>query len=141
MSSNQPPATFLTARIIHGALLGGQVLFLLIVLMLIKENLGFTPQNNSAMIAMVCFAMAIPMMFIAPFIEKSIYKGANDSEISPTQRQTGLIIKYALWEGPCLFAIIVMLISKSLVTLPIVLIIFALFILNGPKAEHFDQSL
>lgn len=140
MSKATQPSPYLSARIIHGALLGGQVLFLAIVLVIIKDSLVFSPADGDYMLPILCGVIAIPALFIAPLIEKSIYKGKNDSEITPRERTTGSLIKYALWEGPCLLSLIVMLVTKSLVTLPFVIIIFALFFSSAPQEEHYSVS-
>ena len=140
MSTQPAPASYQTARIIHAALFAGQAIFLFIVIFLIKDTLGFELESGNNMIVMICYGMAVPLLFIAPFIEKNMHQGKNDSEITPTQRQTGQIIKYALWEGPCLFSIVVMLVTKSLITLPIALLVLALFILNAPKPEQYNNS-
>jgi hypothetical protein len=110
-----PRHSLMTLRIIWFALLMGQVIFLAIVLWLIRQpGQAAEPQVRRTLfiIAAVMLATAIPVGY---FLRMRLYERGRESDgsVSPGAYGSGNIIFYALCEGPSLFAIVGILLSRE----------------------------
>lgn len=140
----QSPKTMLkTIPLIHLGLLGGQVLFAIIVLVI-------TPLGKfSINIPNDPYLLAVPIMAIGSFTASVVlYRQLLTTAISkPTVQQkvtgyqTAMIVRLALLEGSSLFGIVVYQLTSNLLYLAISGIIILFFIIIRPTRDKIETDL
>jgi hypothetical protein len=137
---------FKTLKIMHFAMLVGQVLFLFISIFLINVNGPFVVNDKelSGIFKFVVPFFAIAGLITSNFIYKSrlasikiqsfLVKKINDY-------RAALILRYALLEGPSLLAIIVYLIFGDILFLSTAVLIMLYFLVIRPTTEKALEHL
>src|SRR5689334_12524835 len=101
-----PKQALLTMRIIWGAMLMGEIAFLLVVALVILPARKEPPkvQNLFVIVSAALLASAVTVAF---FVRTSLFNRARtDAGIPPGPYATGNIIFWAACEGPAFFAIV-----------------------------------
>lgn len=125
-----------TLRIIWFAMLMGEVIFLLIVLMLIQTRPG-TPADPDVTrlllyIGIGLVVTAVPMGYL---IRSRIYEMGRqtDGTVDPARYVTGNIVLLAMCEGPAFLGLVNILLSRQIMpSLMIVIIAMAVQAINFP---------
>jgi hypothetical protein len=128
-------------RIIFFALLGGQVVFLLIAFIL-KDN--FMVDNRIVNI----FDYLIPvLLFTAIFFSRFIYRtiinksGRLSFDRKVDTYRSAVITSLAILEGANIFAIMAFMLTGEYLYAAASVILFLLFILNSPSEDKFRSDL
>ena len=130
----------LNMRIIWLALLMGQLMFLLIlVLLILPRQLNVHPQPILSTVAFILTAAVIPAAFVARMM---IFRRRHtDGRLAPATYFTGSIIFWAGCESVNFFGLIVAMINGNLwPTIIVVAIALALFTLTFPMADKISVS-
>lgn len=138
--SNLQKRALMNMRIIWMALVMGQVLFLLILVLLILPSQHVVhPQPILAMVAFIFMAAAIPGAFVA---RTMIFRRTGaDGRLAPATYFTGSIIFWAGCEGVTFFALIVAMINGNLwPTIIVAAIGLALCALTFPMANRISDG-
>ena len=130
----------LNMRIIWLALLMGQLMFLLIlVLLILPRQLNVHPQPILSTVAFILTAAVIPAAFVARMM---IFRRRHtDGRLAPATYFTGSIIFWAGCESVTFFGLIVAMINGNLwPTIIVVAIALALFTLTFPMADKISDG-
>ena len=136
---------FKLLSIIHLALIAGMITFGLIVLFFIADFQH--PDNSSDFARMIVYlvpGLAIVGLFASNFISKNkINQLKEKSELSAKLAgyREALIIRYALLEGPCLFALITIFITNDSNYFIYAGVMFFLLILKRPTMKSTITEL
>ncbi len=138
--SNRQKRVLINMRIIWFALLMGQLMFLLIlVLLILPRQLNVHPQPILSTVAFILTAAVIPAAFVARMM--IFRRRHSDGRLAPATYFTGSIIFWAGCEGVTFFALIVAMINGNLwPTIIVVAIALALFALTFPMADRISDS-
>jgi hypothetical protein len=140
--SQSTPAPLKTLRVIYFALLAGQCLFLMV-------TLSITPNK------VISFSTADPLIFVAPIlaliaiisgpiISSKVLKGAKD-KITVREKlsvyQSAFIMRAALLEGTCLFAIVSFMISGNLFYVVVAGVLILIYLTTFPTNDKVVTAL
>lgn len=133
-----PKAALLTLRIVWGALLFGVLVFMLVV-GIILANTAAKPVDAqfATVLLVVLLALLVTELPIGYFVRMQVYKRSWQGDvISPSGYSTGNIILFACCESVALFALIVVLITRSYwpAIIPAV-IAMAIMVVNFPNGR------
>ncbi len=132
-------------RIVHFALVAGQVFFALITLFLLQ--VGKLDMEGQGLINV--FIFILPLFVVAGIIAsqvmfkiklKEVKKKINLSEKLIDYR-SALIVRYALLEGPSFFAIVVYMFTGELMFLGMAVLIILIFLFISPSVEKAGNDL
>jgi len=135
-------ARFKTTRIIHLALLAGQVLFAAVVFFLTRSTAISTDTNNPLFVVAPLLAMAAVVASI--FLYKQQLALATQQQTLNSklaQYQTALIIRWALLESASLFNIVCYFVTGNFALLLIAFLIIAYFISIRPTINSAENDL
>jgi len=138
--SNLQKRVLINMRIIWLALLIGQLMFLLILVLLILPNQHVVhPQPILATVAFILTAAVIPAAFVARMM---IFRRTRaDGRMAPATYFTGSIIFWGGCESVTFFGLIVAMINGNLwPTIIVVAIALALFALTIPMADRISDG-
>lgn len=132
-----------TTQLIFFALLAGVVMFLGITLFLHADKLVFDPSDIHVFMYVLLglIVMELPLLFILP---KPMYAAARKAETFDkqwTQYQTACLVRWALLEGICLFAVVCLFITQNLVFLIPFAVVFAGLLALHPSRQKFDDAI
>lgn len=131
-----PASAVRSARIIWAALLAGQVLFLVVVLVLMPKP---APQDQELpkLLALVAGVLVISGIPVGMMLRKKMWDaGRVDGVLQPSSYISGHVLFLALCEGPSLLALVSVLLAGSV--FPFVLpslVAMAVQIANYPTGE------
>lgn len=132
-----------SAQLIFFALMAGMVMFLGIVLFLSGEKLVFDP-SDVPIYMYVLIGLIVMELPVLAFIHKPMYAAARKAESFDkqwTQYQTVCILRWALVEGICLFAVVSILMTHNLIFLIPFAVVFAGFLALYPSRQKFDTMI
>ena len=119
-SMNQPQfsrqARLVTARIIWGAMLMGQIMFLAVIMLVIWPNARpehRMADNSLRIFLYVGMAMLVGAIAMGYFIRSIIAKRGPDGLIEGGRYVTGNIILWALSEGAAMFGLVGMMLDQK----------------------------
>lgn len=129
--------------IIWLGLMGGQVIFLMVVLLVLKGQA--VQEGLQGTIDIAAAAFLVPSLIMSQILYKKFIQKAKESNAGLKQNlasyQTANIIKGALMEGGNLFCIVALMVTNSQwLVIPIV-IVLGFFFLQRPSANKFDNEL
>lgn len=138
-----PKAIFKTIKIIHLALLAGQLLFFVV---------AFTqtpPQKFALNFANDPLLLVVPFMAVGSFLlsnilfKQQIGSAANQTTLAGklTRYQSASIIRFALIEGISLFSVVGFLKSGNLLFAVVFGLLILLFIANRPTKDKVETDL
>jgi hypothetical protein len=147
MSLNQysqtiPKAVFKTTKIIHLALLGGQLMFAVLMFMTNRSTTILT--DTSDLFLIVAPAIALGSFIASVFLyNQQITAAASRTSLSSklTSYQTALIIRCALLEGASLFNIVCYFVTGNFLFLLVSFIIMIYFITVRPTINKVAEEL
>jgi hypothetical protein len=140
----QTPKTFLkTLSIIHLALIAGQVLFAITALGIKTKHQTDVKNSNEA------FMFIVPLLALAGFVaghmlfKQQVNKLSGETSLKEKIKgyQGAVIVRFALLEGPSLFAIVAFLLTKNLLFLLVSALIILYFISLRPTKEKTENDL
>ncbi|HAS46303.1 MAG TPA: hypothetical protein DCS93_37830 [Microscillaceae bacterium] len=132
-----------TLDIIWLALMGGQVVFLMVTLLVLKGDMA--QENLQGMIDVVAVAFLVPSLLMSQILFKKFIQQIKDSEVALPEKlnryQTATLIKGALIEAGNLFCIIALMLTDSQwLVIPIVAVL-GFFFLQRPSVNKFEAAL
>lgn len=140
----QTPKTFLkTISIIHLALIAGQVLFAITALGIKTKHQTDVRNSNEV------FMFIVPLLALAGFVagqllfKQQVNKLSGETSLKEKIKgyQGAVIVRFALLEGPSLFAIAAFLMTKNLLFLLVSGVIILYFISLRPTKERTENDL
>lgn len=138
----QSPNTFLkTISIIHLALIAGQIMFAAVTFMI--TNKTTTGQRDNVFIYVVPI-MAFTGLAVSNILFKTLVNkidGQSPLKTKLAAYQSALIVRFALLEGPSLFAIVSFMLTGNLIFLGISGAIIAYFIYLRPTKQKIEDDL
>lgn len=141
-SQNNLKPSFKIARLVHLALLAGQVLFAGVTLFINKNIKVDTSRDNQFLI--IALILAIMGFFVGNLIYKQVVNVAAKKETFVEKMmayQSALIIRYALLEGASLFCIVSYFLTSNFIFLLISGAIIVYFIILRPKVDTIAEEL
>lgn len=138
---------FTKLTIIHAALLMGQVIFIAVSFFLINSGSFVLDEGSEDLrgififivpmivISAIAAAMIIPKSRLTAMREKSNLREKLNDYLSNT------IIKFALMEGPSLFAIVAYLLTGDILFLGLSAVVIVVFILERPSKQRLYMDL
>lgn len=132
-----------TLDLIWLALMGGQVLFLMVTLLFLKGDLA--QKNLQGMIDIAAAVFLLPSLAMSQLLYRKFMQRAKGVEIALSEKlaiyQNATIVKGALMEGGNLFCIIALILTNSQwLVIPIVAVL-GFFFLQRPSVNKFDAAL
>lgn len=132
----QTTNAYKSLQIIFYALLAGQVLFLLIAIFLVKEKIFTSARNDLENIFLpLVVILALLCMISGSRIFKARMQKLGDTR-SITERLSEYraicLVRWALLEGPCLFAIICFLLTANYLFVLIAILLLFFFCIISP---------
>jgi len=132
-----------TLDMIWLALMGGQVIFLMVTLLVLKGDLA--DKGLQGMIDLIAVAFLVPSLIMSQILYKKFIQRAKDSKATLPEKlaiyQNATIMKGALMEGGNLFCIVALMLTNSQwLVIPIV-VVLGFFFLQRPSVNKFDTAL
>lgn len=131
-------------NVIWLGLMGGQVIFLMVVLLALKGSMAQEGLQGTIDIAAAAFllpSLVMSQILYKKFIERAKENNGTNLKENLASYQTGNIIKGALMEGGNLFCIIALMVTDTQwLVIPIV-IVLGFFFLQRPSVNRFDNEL
>jgi len=148
MYNNQPvqqnaKSILKTAKIIHLALLSGQLMFAFVTIS-ISKNPSFNMKSVNDPFFIVAPLLAVSCFFVGNFLFKKLVGNLQNKTTLPdklTGYQAALIVRYALLEGASLFGIVVFMLTNNWFFLLISACIILYFITLRPGTEKVADDL
>lgn len=137
--------TYKTLNILFLAFLAGQIVFALIFLFVVKP-----PEvvDNTSSFSSILLLLSICLSVAGIFGGNVLYKKTVEKAlIQPTAEQKletyrgGLIMKYAMLEGPCLLAIIAYFLTGNMQFMYMAGLLIIIFIINKPSKDKIATEL
>jgi len=133
-----------TLKIIHIALIMGQLVFAGVVLFLDSQNsVGMAKELSN-----IFLFLALIFTGGGIFMSRTFYKSKLDAieqeqalDIKLAQLRTAMIMKYAILETPSIFALAGFLITGNYLILLFALLVIAVFVMEAPSLEKISQEL
>jgi hypothetical protein len=132
-----------TLRIIHLALLAGQVMFL-IVCIAISDNTLISFEPGDDIFFFVVPGLALMTLFAGNMLGKKLLENAKNQSSDDSKLnayRTMLIIRYALFEGPSLFAIVAFMLTGNLYYIFISATLILLMLMMRPARSKIEMDL
>jgi hypothetical protein len=130
--------------LIYYALLAGQIMFMAVAYLLNSNQISPTKHEMYDMFIIIVPIIIGSGLFLSNFIFKMLI-GKIEQKTSIENKlmtyRSALIIKYALMEGPSLFAIVAFLISGNAIFLAFAAVMILAFILQRPNRDKIAQDL
>lgn len=139
-----PAAVVKTTKIIHGALLAGQVLFAGVVVATGTRALYFNARDTKDVFFFVVPALAFGCIVAGFFLfKKQIERLSQKTDLQSkvTGYQTAFITKAALLNGSSLFSIVVFMLSANLFYLFISVVLMLILLRSRPTANRIADDL
>ncbi|SEO03649.1 hypothetical protein SAMN05192574_10564 [Mucilaginibacter gossypiicola] len=138
----QNPNTFLkTTSVIHLALIAGQIIFAATAFMTTKNH---ATNKSDDVFIYVAPIMAVTGFAIGSILFKTMVNkidGQSPLKTKLAAYQSALIVRFALLEGPSLFAIVSFMLTGNLIFLGISGAIIACFIYLRPTKQKIEDDL
>lgn len=130
-------------NLIWFALLGGQVMFLGVVLLVFKGQL-VNPELQG-LLDYVAVVVLFPAVFMSQFLYKQAIQKIKGDQLSPQEKltayQTATIIKGALLEGSNLFCIVAYMLTNTHWLVIVIVAVLGFFFTQKPSLQKFDTEL
>ena len=141
----QTPNTFLrTIKIIHLALVAGQVLFALTVIV-VSKRIVINVRDTQDPLVYAVPAFAVICFILSNLLFKKMLVGINNPDSSLKKKmamyQTALMIRLALLEAPSLFGTVAFFLTGLLMFLVISALMVAYFIYIRPTDDNVKEAL
>ncbi len=133
-----------TMRTIHFAMMGGMMMFGLVVFYLNSTTELSSSFENGDILLVVAGGFTLMAVGISPIIFKQqLAKLTGDEELRAKMAtfQTAHIIRCALLEGAGLFATVISLVSHNSVVLAALVLVVGVFVLHIPSALSLERDL
>jgi hypothetical protein len=131
-----------TLKIICGALMGGVVMFALVLCTIID-----IPNLNMDLPLLVVMAAAFGMvMYMMSFVMFKVLSGSTEAKSNDVQShfgilQTAWIVRYALIEGACFLNLIVTMMHNSLISLFVAMLGLLVMLIAFPRTVVVEELL
>ncbi|WP_419701884.1 hypothetical protein [Mucilaginibacter sp. NFX135] len=139
-----PAAAVRTMKIIHGALLAGQVLFASVAIATGTKTLYFNGRDTKDVFFFVGPALAFGCIIAGFFLFKKLIDRLSqktDLQSKVTGYQAAFITRAALLEGPSLFNIVAFMLSGNLFYLFISVLLMLILFRSRPTANRIAEDL
>lgn len=133
-----------TITLIYYALLAGQIMFLAVAYLLNSNQISSKKHEMYDIFIIIVPILIGSGLFLSNFIFKMLIGKIEQNTSIENKLMTyrsALIIKYALMEGPSLFAIVAFLISGNAIFLAFSAVMILAFILQRPNRDKIVQNL
>gem|GEM_PF-6447788 len=131
-------------RIIHFALLMGQMVFFIFVMVMHKDKLFYDLEKNR-MLWMLALGIAVLALVLSPIIYyRILYHRISDTDTLPEKMKhwgTASLVRFALMEGATLFSVILLFITSHLVFAYIAAVMLMLFANLIPLTSRIATDL
>lgn len=133
-----------TMRLIHFAMMGGLVMFGMVVFYLNTTAELSSSIENGYILLIVAGAFTLMAVGISPIIFKqqlAKLTGSEELRAKMAAFQTAHIIRCALLEGAGLFATVISLVTRDSIGLAALVIVVGVFVLHIPSALSLERDL
>ncbi|TVQ71669.1 MAG: hypothetical protein EA363_05605 [Balneolaceae bacterium] len=136
---------FLTIRLVPAAFITSVILFLILTIFVIIPEMDITFEGAEAIVLIGIGILAIPASFIAGMMAMKYRLGLIDQD-TPLSRKcpeyrTGNIIKFAIFEGAGLYAVIAYILTQHPVMLGVALLMILVMVLHFPTRDRMINAL
>ncbi|OJJ18688.1 hypothetical protein BKI52_24080 [marine bacterium AO1-C] len=132
-----------TLDIIWLGFMGGQVIFLMVVLLALKGDMA--QEGLRGMIDIIAAAFLVPSLAMSQLLYKKLIQRAQDAKATLPEKlaiyQNATIIKGALMEGGNLFCIVALMLTNSQWLVVPIVIVLGFFFLQRPSVNKFETEL
>lgn len=134
---------FKRLNLIWFALLGGQVMFLGVVLLVLKDQ--SVNSELQGLLDYVAVVALLPAVFMSQFLYKQAIQKIKENKLSNQEKltayQTATIIKGALLEGGNLFCIVAYMLTNTQWLIIVIVAVLGFFFTQKPSIQKFDTEL
>lgn len=130
-----PVPTFALARMVHAALVLGPMLFMGVTFFLKASTLGWALPEEWNLFWIIGLAVGISLIPLSRAL-RTLIRPPN-GEHNPEKAFTSYLVGWALLEGGMLINLVGLFVSSSYQFLPVVVVLAAIYLVSGPKAEDF----
>lgn len=130
--------------VIFGALLMGMILFSGVTYFLNQDKLNSNSSAEAEQYLIIVCITAVTGVIASTFVAANLIKNARTESTlwsKLLKYRTALIVKYALIEGPVLFALVIFLITAHLNFLAIAALLIGIFVVNMPTKSRLIKDL
>lgn len=135
------PSPLKIMQIIHAALMAGIVLFGAVAYFITEAP---AEMEDNSMFTYLWIGLTLPALVAVYYFynnRRSAWDYLSDMGAKEQAYQTRMILIFALIEGPCLFGIVLYILSAELMYLAAVAVLLLVFIRLRPTAQSFKDDL
>lgn len=137
--------TYKTLNILFTAFLAGQIVFALIFLFVVLPPEKIEGNSTfSSILLLLSICLSVAGLFGGNVLyKKSVQKASQENEAEKKMEayKGALIMKYALLEGPCLFALIAYFLTGNIQFMYMAGLLIIVFVMNKPSRDKIATEL
>lgn len=141
----QPVGGYKALKILFNALFVGQAVFIFIAYYVFRQKVSTADPDLQNVLLPVCAIVALGGIILGASVFKSRLQKMNEQQGTLTEKfnqyRAASITKWALMEGPCLFAIISYILTINQLFLLIAGVLLAVFISTAPTSTKVCSHL